>query len=176
MIKKSMEKAINKQINAELWSAYLYLSMASYFDSKSLSGFSNWMQAQAQEEINHAMRFYNHVVERGGQVKLSAIDEVPTKWNSPLHVFEETYKHEQKVTSLIENLVDLAEKEKDRASMNMLQWFIDEQVEEEDSADEIVQKLKLIGDSGNGLFMLDRELGQRQYNGDITAKQTEQGA
>ena len=98
-----MEKAINKQINAELWSAYLYLSMASYFDSKSLSGFSNWMQAQAQEEINHAMPFYNHVVERGGHVKLAAIDEVPTKWNSPLHVFEETYKIHRKVPSLVEN-------------------------------------------------------------------------
>lgn len=176
MISKTMQNAINEQINAELWSSYLYLSMASYFDSISLSGFSNWMQAQAQEEINHAMRFYNHVIERGGRVKLAAIDEVPTEWKSPLDAFEQTYKHEQKVTSLIENLADVAEKEKDRASMNMLQWFIDEQVEEEDSADEIVQKLKLIGESGNGIFMLDRELGQRQYTGDITAKQPEDGA
>ncbi len=174
MLKKNIEKAINKQINAELWSGYLYLSMASYFDSISLGGFSNWMKMQAQEEVNHAMRFYNHVVERGGQVKLDAIDKVPTEWKSPLHVFEETYKHEQKVTNLIENLVDLAEKEKDRATLNMLQWFIDEQVEEEDSADEMVQKLKLIGDSGNGLFMLDRELGQRQFTDDILA-QTQQG-
>ena len=128
---------------------------------------------QAQEEVNHAMRFYNHVVERGGRVKLDAIDEVPTEWKSPLHVFEETYKHEQKVTGLIEDLVDLAEEEKDRATLNMLQWFIDEQVEEEDSADEMVQKLKLIGDSGNGLFMLDRELGQRQFTDDILAQQPE---
>jgi ferritin len=173
MIKKNIEEAINKQINAELWSAYLYLSMSTYFDSISLDGFSNWMKMQAQEEVNHAMRFYNHIVERGGRVKLEAIDEVPTEWKSPLHVFEETYKHEQKVTSLIEDLADLAEKEKDRATLNMLQWFIDEQVEEEDSADEIVQKLKLIGDSGNGLFMLDRELGQRQYAGDILSQQPE---
>jgi len=173
MIKKNVEKAINKQINAELWSAYLYLSMSTYFDSISLGGFSNWMKMQAQEEVNHAMRFYNHVVERGGRVKLDAIDEVPTEWESPLHVFEETYKHEQKVTGLIEDLVDLAEEEKDRATLNMLQWFIDEQVEEEDSADEMVQKLKLIGDSGNGLFMLDRELGQRQFTDDILAQQPE---
>lgn len=176
MLNKAMEKAINKQINAELWSAYLYLSMASYFESINLNGFANWMQAQAQEEVNHAMRFYNHVNERGGRVKLEAIDEVPSNWDSPLEVFEETYKHEQKVTGLIEDLVDLAEKEKDRASMNMLQWFIDEQVEEEASADELVQQLKLIGESGNGIFMLDRELGQRKYTGDITAKQPENGA
>lgn len=173
MIKKNVEQAINKQINAELWSAYLYLSMSTYFDSISLSGFSNWMKMQAQEEVNHAMRFYNHLVERGGRVKLDAIDEVPTEWESPLHVFEETYKHEQKVTSMIEDLVDLAEEEKDRATLNMLQWFIDEQVEEEDSADEMVQKLKLIGDSGNGLFMIDRELGQRQFTDDILAQQPE---
>ncbi|MEF8879797.1 MAG: ferritin [Candidatus Thermoplasmatota archaeon] len=175
MLSKKMEEALNEQINAELWSGYLYLSMAGYFDSISLDGFANWMQAQAQEEVNHAMRIYNHIVERGGRVKLSAIDDVPTDWDSPLDAFEYTYKHEQKVTGLIEDLVDLAEKEKDRASYNMLQWFIEEQVEEEDSADEIVDKLKLIGDSGNGLFMLDSELGQRQFTGDITAKQPENG-
>ena len=173
MIKAKVEKAINKQINAELWSSYLYLSMSSYFESINLSGFANWMIMQAQEEVNHAMRLYNHVIERGGRVLLEEIDKVPTEWKSPLHVFEETYKHEQKVTSLIEDLVDVAEQEKDRASLNMLQWFIDEQVEEEASADEILQKLKLIGDQGSGLFMLDNELGQRVYTGDITARQTE---
>ena len=173
MLKPKVEKAINKQINAELWSSYLYLSMSSYLESISLSGFANWMIMQAQEEVNHAMRLYNHVIERGGRVLLEAIEEVPTEWKSPLHVFEETFKHEQKVTSLIEHLVDVAEQEKDRASLNMLQWFIDEQVEEEASADEIVQKLKLIGDQGSGLFMLDNELGQRVYAGDITARQTQ---
>jgi len=173
MLKPKVEKAINKQINAELWSSYLYLSMSSYLESISLSGFANWMIMQAQEEVNHAMRLYNHVIERGGRVLLEKIEEVPTEWKSPLHVFEETFKHEQKVTSLIEHLVDVAEQEKDRASLNMLQWFIDEQVEEEASADEIVQKLKLIGDQGSGLFMLDNELGQRVYAGDITARQTQ---
>ena len=173
MLKPKVEKAINKQINAELWSSYLYLSMSSYFESINLSGFANWMIMQAQEEVNHAMRLYNHVIERGGRVLLEEIDKVPTEWKSPLHVFEETYRHEQKVTSLIEDLVDVAEQEKDRASLNMLQWFIDEQVEEEASADEILQKLKLIGDQGSGLFMLDNELGQRVYTGDITARQTE---
>ena len=173
MLKEKVEKAINKQINAELWSSYLYLSMSSYFESINLSGFANWMIMQAQEEVNHAMRLYNHVIERGGRVLLEEIDKVPTEWKSPLHVFEETYKHEQKVTSLIEDLVDVAEQEKDRASLNMLQWFIDEQVEEEASADEILQKLKLIGDQGSGLFMLDNELGQRVYTGDITARQTQ---
>ena len=163
MLKEKVEKAINKQINAEMWSGYLYLSMSSYLESKGLSGFANWMWIQAREEMTHAMRLYSHVIERGGRVKLEAIDKVPIEWKSPLHVFEETYKHEQKVTGLIENLVDIAEKEKDRATYNMLQWFIDEQVEEEASADEILQKLKLIGENGNGLFMLDNELGQRLF-------------
>ena len=163
MLKSTVEKEINKQINAELWSAYLYLSMSSFFHSINLSGFANWMWIQAREEVTHAMRLYHHVVERGGRVILTAIDKVPTEWKSPLHVFEETYKHEQKVTGLIEKLVDVAEREKDRATLNMLQWFIDEQVEEENSADEILQKLKLIGENGNGIFMLDRELAQRVF-------------
>ena len=119
------------------------------------------------------MRLYNFVIERGGRVILDAIDAVPTEWKSALNAFEETYKHEQKVTKLIEELTDVAEKEKDRATVNMLQWFIDEQVEEEASADEIVQKLKLVGDKGSGLFMLDKELGSRVYTGDITARQTQ---
>jgi ferritin len=174
MLKQKVEKAINKQINAELWSAYLYLSMSSYLESKNLSGFASWMIMQSQEEVNHAMRLYNYVIERGGRVNLEPIEKVPTEWKSPLHVFEETLKHEQKVTGLIEKLVDVAEQEKDRASINMLQWFIDEQVEEESSADEIVQKLHLIGNNGNGIFMLDNELGQRVFTGDITARQIQQ--
>lgn len=163
MINTKVEKAINKQINAEMWSGYLYLSMSSYFHSISLPGFANWMWIQAREEMSHAMRLYQHVIERGGRVKLEAIDKVPTDWKSPKHVFEETYKHEQKVTKMIEDLVDLAEKEKDRAAYSMLQWFIDEQVEEEDSADEMLQKLKLIGRNGNGIFMIDKELAQRTF-------------
>ena len=163
MLKPIIEKAINKQINAEMWSGYLYLSMSSYFESIGLKGFANWMWIQAREEVTHAMRLYNHVIERGGRVILSAIDKVPTQWKSPLEIYEETYKHEQKVTGLINNLVNLAIKEKDHATVNMLQWFVDEQVEEEASADEIVQKLQLIEKNTSGLFMLDQELGQRMF-------------
>jgi ferritin len=163
MLKQKIEKAINKQINAEMWSGYLYLSMSSYFESIGLSGFANWMWIQAREEMSHAMRLFHHVVERGGRVLLEPIDKVQTEWKSPLHVFEQTYKHEQKVTSLINDLLDLSIQEKDHATSNMLQWFVDEQVEEEASADEIVQKLRLIGKNGNGIFMLDNELGQRMF-------------
>jgi len=163
MLKKNIEQAINKQINAELWSGYLYLSMSTYFHSINLDGFATWMRVQAQEELAHAMRFYDHVVERGGRVKLTSIEAVPTEWKSPLHAFEETYAHEQKVTGLINNIMKQAVDEKDYATMNMLQWFIDEQVEEEASADEILQKLKLIGNEGSGLFMIDRELAQRVF-------------
>jgi len=164
MIKSKVEQAINKQINKEMWSGYLYLSMSSYFESIGLSGFANWMWIQAREEMSHAMRLYHHIIERGGRVILEKIEKVPIEWKSPVHIFEETYKHEQKVTSMIENLVEIAEKEKDRAAYNMLQWFIDEQVEEEASAEELLQKLKLIGKDGNGLFMIDKELSQRVFN------------
>ena len=175
MLKAKIEKAINKQINAELWSGYLYLSMSSYFESIGLSGFANWMWIQAREEATHAMRLYKHVIERGGRVILSEIEKVPTQWKSPLDAFEETYNHEQKVTGLINDLVDLAIKEKDHATVNMLQWFIDEQVEEEGSADEIVQKLKLIGKNTSGLFMLDQELGQRMFTPPVDLSMYAQG-
>lgn len=163
MISDKMQEAMNKQINAELWSSYLYLSMAAYFDSVNLPGSANWMKCQAQEELTHAVKFYNYIVERGGRVKLSAVDNVPTEWDTPLKVFEDTYEHETKVTAMIHNLVDMANQEKDYASIAFLQWFITEQVEEEASADEIVQKLKLAGDRGAGLFMIDRELGARAF-------------
>jgi ferritin len=170
MIKEKIEKAINKQINAELWSAYLYLSMASYFESINLKGFANWMWVQAREEVTHAMRFYKYIVERGGRVTLMEINKVPITWKSPLDVFEETYKHEQKVTSLINDITKLAEDHKDYATFNMLQWFIDEQIEEESSADEIVQKLKLIKLDKSGLFMIDRELGTRVFTPPVDLK------
>ncbi len=162
MIKKTVEKAINNQINAELYSAYLYLSMSAYFEAKNLSGFAHWMNVQAQEEVNHALKFYNYIFERGGNVTLKSIDGPPAEWKSPLDVFESIYKHEVKVTGLIHNLVHLARSEKDVATENFLMWYIDEQVEEESSADEIVQKLKLIKESPQGLFMIDRELAQRE--------------
>lgn len=163
MLSKKMEAALNSQCNAETYSAYLYLSMAAYFQSVSLGGFANWMRVQAQEELTHAMKFYDFINERGGRVTLTAIDAPPTKWKSTLDVFEATLSHEQKVTGLINDLVNLALKDKDHASQIFLQWFVSEQVEEEDSADEIVQKLKLIGKDGSGIFMLDRELGQRTF-------------
>lgn len=163
MINYRIEKALNEQVNAELYSSYLYLSMSSYFQSISLKGFANWMSAQAQEELSHAMKFYDYIIERGGKVSLEKIDAPPREWSSPLKVFEDTYKHEQKVTSLINSLVDLAISEKDHATNNMLQWFVAEQVEEEANASEILDQLKIIGDEKRNLFMIDRELGQRVY-------------
>ena len=163
MIKKKIQQALNKQLTAELFSSYLYLSMSAYFDSINLKGCANWMRVQVQEELVHAMKFYDFLLERGGKVNLSSIEGPPTEWASPLKVFEHAYQHEQKVTGLINDLVNLAISEKDHATNNFLQWFVSEQVEEEASADEVVQKLKLIGDARGGLFMLDRELAQRVF-------------
>lgn len=163
MISNKIQEAFNEQINAELYSSYLYLSMSAYFESISLPGFAHWMRCQAQEEVVHAMKFYTFISERGGSVQLKAIDGPPTEWESPQAVFEAAYAHEVKVTGLINALVDLAIQERDHASNNFLQWFVAEQVEEEASADEVLQKIKLAGDHGGGLFMLDRELGQRVF-------------
>jgi len=161
VLSEKMLDALNRQLNAELYSAYLYLSMAAYFESINLKGFANWMKVQAQEEVAHAMRFYSYTSERGGRIKLMAIEQPPAEWDSALDAFETVYNHEVRVTGLINELVDLALEEKDHATYNMLQWFVSEQVEEESSADEIVQKLRLVGDRGSGLFMIDQELGQR---------------
>ena len=160
---EKLEKALNDQLNAEFYSAYLYLSMAAYFRSINLSGFANWMEVQYQEEVVHAMKFYDYINERGGRVTLKAIDGPPSDWDSPLAAFEGAYAHEQKVTGMINDLVDLAREEHDHATEIFLQWFVSEQVEEEDSANEVVQKIKLMGDARGGLFMLDRELGQRTF-------------
>jgi ferritin len=163
MIKEKIVEAFNRQINAEVYSSYLYLSMSAHFESTNLRGFANWMRCQAQEELVHAMKFYSFVSERGGKVKLVGVEGPPIGWDSPLHVFEEAYRHEQKVTGLINDLVDLALQERDHAAHNFLQWFVAEQVEEESSADAVVQSLKLAGDQGGGLFMIDRELAQRVF-------------
>ncbi|UCG58223.1 MAG: ferritin [Phycisphaerales bacterium] len=163
MISKKMVEALNDQINAELYSAYLYLSMEAYFESKNLTGFAKWMRAQTQEEVVHAMKIYDFVNERGGRVALKAIEQPPTEWKSPLAAFEAAYKHEQLVTGLINNLVNLAVAEKDHATNSFLQWFVDEQVEEETSVDNVVQNLKMAQDAPGALFMLDRELGQRVF-------------
>jgi ferritin len=163
MISKKMEEALNAQVNAEMYSAYLYLSMETYFKALNLNGFANWMRVQAQEEMMHAMKIYDFICERGGRVLLKAIEGPPTKWDSPLAVFKAVFKHEQKVTALINDLVDLAIKEKDHATNSFLQWFVNEQVEEEASADEKVQQLKMMENAPGGMFMLNRELGQRVF-------------
>jgi ferritin len=159
-----MQTALNKQVVAEYYSAYLYMSMSSYFASVNLEGMANWMRIQALEELSHGTKIFDYVNERGGRVLLDGIEKPPLKWTSPLAAFQDAYKHEQKVTGLINKLVDLAIKEKDHATENFLQWFVAEQVEEEASADGIVQKLKLVGKEGGGLFMIDRELGQRVFH------------
>jgi ferritin len=163
MITEKMQKAIEEQINAELWSAYLYLSMSAYFERHNLQGFANWMKIQWQEEITHAIKFFDYVHERGGQIILKPIAGVQTDWKNHSEVFAETLKHEQHVTSLINNLVNIAIEEKDHATSNMLQWFVAEQVEEEANAEQILVQLKLIGDNGYGLLMLDRELATRVF-------------
>jgi len=163
MISKNMEAAINKQINAEIYSAYIYGSMAAYFDALNLAGFSNWMRVQVQEELSHAVKFYQYLNDRGGRVLLTPIEGPPTEWKSPQAVFEEAYEHEQKVTGLINKLTDLATQENDHMSKELLLWFIAEQVEEESSADKMVQDLKRVGDNGHGLLMLDREAAARVF-------------
>lgn len=144
--------------------------MEAYFESIDLSGFANWMRAQAQEELAHAMKFYDYIVQRGEKVDLLAIDEPQKEWDSPLAVFEHVYKHEKKVTGLINDLVNLTTSESDHATTNFLQWFIAEQVEEEESASGVLQRVKLTADSPGGLFMLDTELGQRVFTPPSTEK------
>lgn len=161
-LSKTMEEALNSQVNAELYSAYVYLAMAAYFESMDLSGFAVWMRAQAQEEVAHAMKIYDYVIDRAGRVRLTTIDGPPTEWDSPLAAFEAALKHEQHVTNLIHGLVEKALAEKDYPSKSMLDWFVDEQVEEEASAGAIVAKLRMVGGDVPALLILDRELGERQ--------------
>ena len=163
MLKQEVEKAFNDQMNAEMYSAYLYLSMAAQFEAQDLRGFAQWMKVQAQEEMAHAMKFYAHVNERGGRVLLGAIDAPPAEWATPLAAFQAALEHERKVTGLINKLVRLARKTGDEAAGVFLQWFVTEQVEEEASAGEVVEKLKLVKDSPNALFMMDQQLGQRVF-------------
>lgn len=162
MIPQAMQDAMNEQIKNELYSAYLYLSMAAHFESKTLSGFANWLRIQAQEELGHAMKFFDFILERGGTVAFKTIDQPPSSWNSNLEAFEQVLAHEQKVTKNIHDLYELALKEKDYPSQVMLQWFIEEQVEEEKNATEIIEKLKMIEAHGTAVLMLDHELGKRE--------------
>ena len=162
-INKKVEDAIVRQINAELYSAYLYLGMSSKCTEMNLKGLAHWLYVQAQEEMTHAMKFYRFVLERGGHPLMPAIEGVRTDWKDPLEMFEAAYAHEQKVTSLINAIMDIAVAERDHATSSMLNWFVDEQVEEEANSSEIAEKLKLIGASKEGLFMLDKELSTRVF-------------
>jgi len=161
-LSKKMQDALNEQIKEELASAYIYLAMAAYCESINLSGFARWMQAQSNEEMTHAMKFYGYVHERGGRVVLEALEQPPVEFDGPVHVFEKTLAHEQYITSRIHNLYALATEEKDYASLGLLQWFVNEQVEEESTAGEILNTLKMIGDKGHALYMMDRQLGSRE--------------
>ncbi len=163
MLSQKIEEALNAQINAEMWSAYLYLSMAAYCHSQGNPGMGKWFEVQFQEEQDHAKIFFNYVISRGGNVVLKPIEAVPTAWNTILEVFESTLEHEQKVTALINNLFAITTAENDYATQSMLKWFIDEQVEEEETAQNIIDNLKMIKDNGYGLYMLDKELGARVY-------------
>lgn len=162
MIGKAMQDAMNEQINKELFSSYLYLSMAAWFEDRNLPGFANWMRIQADEEREHAMKFYDFVLERGGRVFLKAIEAPKTEWNSALEAAEEVAAHEGKVTTSIHSLYELAQKEKDYPAQVMLQWFIAEQVEEENNAAELVANLKLIEERGTAVLMLDHRLSKRK--------------
>ena len=163
MLSTKIEKAINSQINAELYSSYLYVSMGMYFESEDMSGAAKWMNAQAQEELVHAEKFMNYVNERGGRVVLEAIEKPPVEWESGLATFEAALDHERKVSSLINELVFLTRSENDYMTDNFLQWFVSEQVEEEASVGEVVRKMRLAGESGGGRFMIDKELGLRVF-------------
>jgi ferritin len=164
MLSKKLEDALNTQLNAEMYSSYLYLSMAAWFESKNLPGFAHWLKVQTQEEMVHALKFYNYLRDRQGTVKLKAIDGPAVKWESPTAAFDAVYKHEQKVTGLINNLMDLAIVEKDHAAKIFLDWFVNEQVEEESSSSEVLQKLKMVGENSSALFVLDQEMAARVFN------------
>ncbi|HLU08876.1 MAG TPA: ferritin [Oceanobacillus sp.] len=157
MLSPRMQEALNAQINAEMQAFYTYLSMSAYFEAENLPGFAAWMKHHSDEELGHAMRIYRFVNERRGRVILTALSDPPTHWDSPLAAFESALKHEQHVTSLINKLVDLAVEERDHATQSFLQWFVDEQVEEELIVDNAIQDLKRIGDFAPGIVMLDRE-------------------
>ena len=161
-ITKKMEEELNKQINAEFYSAYLYLSMAVYLEGQNFSGMAHWMKMQSEEELEHGMKIYKYLFQREGTVVLDRIDKPKTKWETVLEVFKEAYEHEKKVTGMIGELYKLAEAENDYATKVMLNWFVEEQVEEEAQANAIIGKLKLIGESKNGLLILDKNLGQRK--------------
>ena len=161
MLGKKVEDALNAQMNREFYSSYLYLSMSTHFESNSLKGFAHWLRIQAKEELDHAMKFYDYMAQRGARPALSQIDAPNSKWETHTAVFEDAYKHEQKVTKYISELADLARAEVDHATEVFLQWFVNEQVEEEMNASDIVNKMKLAGDSSSAMFVIDSDLHKR---------------
>lgn len=163
MIKPTMEKSLNDHINSELYSSYLYLSMSSYFQSINLPGFAHWMLVQYKEETTHAMKFFNYLNDRGGRIILEAIARPETGWESPVAALETSLEHEKTTTERINSLVDSALAERDHATVNFLQWFVSEQVEEEATFVDVIEQLRRIGDSKSALYFLDKELGQRQF-------------
>ena len=163
MLSNHMIDELNGQINKEIYSAYLYLAMSAYSESKGLKGFANWLYVQYQEEMTHAMRLYNYLLEQGGEVELRAIEQPPKEFGASLEMFEKVLAHEQFITKSINELVDLAIQEKDHATQIMLQWFVTEQIEEEANDNEIIDQLKLAGKEGGALFMIDKELGTRVF-------------
>ena len=164
MISTKLHNAINAQINAELWSAYLYLAMSMDAESKGYKGVANWFFVQFQEEQDHARIFMNYLNSRDAKVTLLPIEEVPATWDSVLDMYKQTLEHEKKVTSLINNLAFIANEDRDFASINRLVWFIDEQVEEEESARDMISTVEAVEDNKYGMYMLDKELAARVYN------------
>lgn len=163
MLSQQLHEALNAQINAEMWSAYLYLSMSVDAEAKGLKGVANWFYVQFQEEQDHARILMNYILSRNAEVRLQPIAEVRTSWSSPLEMFRDTLEHEQKVTAMINNLAAIAAEDKDYASSNMLVWFVDEQVEEEESAREMITACEAVEGNKFGLYMLDKELAARTY-------------
>ena len=163
MISGKIQEALNNQINEELFSSYLYLAMSSHFQETDLPGFSTWMRVQAQEELMHAMKIFDFIIERGGRVNLQSVKEPTHVWDSPLAAFEAAYEHERHITSCIDELVDLARENRDHATEIFLQWFVTEQVEEEASVSHIIAKLKRVKEDGRGLMMIDQELAKRTF-------------
>ena len=161
MFGEAIQDAMNEQMKNEFYAAYQYLSMAAYCESENLPGFAHWMRTQAQEETQHAMKFYDFILDRNGRVVLQAVEEPVVEFGSPLEVFERALEQEQRVTAMINDLYGLAVRENDYASQTFLQWFVTEQVEEEKNAGDVVETLKMIGDRSEALFLLDRELGRR---------------
>ena len=163
MLTKKMETELNEQINKELYSSYLYLSMSAYCAEVGFAGFANWMRIQAKEELDHAMKLFDYILERGGNAFLAKIEQPDATWTNMTNVFEATLKHEQFITSSINHLMEVATEEKDFASMSFLNWYVCEQIEEEANADELLKKLQFAGDDKNAVLMLDKELAARVY-------------